>query len=363
MTLSPSPHLLVLLAQHLPLDAPSPQEEQVHGKDEGLTPWTSSSHLRLANRLMDKLASTHGMKEDMDEEGLDKVTLLLVKEDRRLLTRSLQLLQGELQEVVQHPPAPHCLAWITSKLPHPHLGKAAPALIPHVLRCLDSWLTRPRVLGAKAALHLASTCPPAELAWYGRTELLQAALLPLLSQDMSCLKTASSPLLVLTSHLQSSAKGVPASPGPADHLLARIIELVELNTGGQDRGALLCNLLVSTARLLDAGVARWVTNLSALVAANPSSSQLLEFVPYLCQTCPEAMAREMGTLLPALLKQAYSISWKNSTSNETISPLHSAISALAATDLGQSKLLCHGLKEVKVNPAFDALVNQLEMCT
>ena len=83
---------------------------------------------------MDKLASTHGMKEDMDEEGLDKVTLLLVKEDRRLLTRSLQLLQGELQEVVQHPPAPHCLAWITSKLPHPHLGKAAPALIPHVLR-------------------------------------------------------------------------------------------------------------------------------------------------------------------------------------------------------------------------------------
>ena len=35
------------------------------------------------------------------------------------------------------------------------------------------------------------------------------------------LQAASSPLLVLTSHLHSSAKGVPALPGPADHLLAR----------------------------------------------------------------------------------------------------------------------------------------------
>jgi len=283
VTLSPSPHLLILLAQHLPLDT-CREEEQIDFKDEELfNPWTTSSHQILASQLLDRLASTHGTMDDKDQEDFDKVTLLLIKEDRRLLTRSLQLLQGELQEVVHHPPAPHCLAWITGKLPHPHLGKAAPGLIPHVLRCLDCWLTRPRVLGARAALHLASTCPPAELAWYGRTELLHAALLPLLSQDLHCLKAASPPLLVLTSHLQSSAKGVPALPGPADHLLARMIELVELNTGGQDRGDLLCNLLVSTAHLLGAGVARWVTSLSSLVVANPSSSHLLALVPHLCQ--------------------------------------------------------------------------------
>ena len=145
-----------------------------------------------------------------------------------------------------------------------------------------------------------------------------------------------------------------------------MIELVELNTGGQDRGDLLCNLLESAARLLGAGVARWVTSLSSLVASNPSSTRLLDLVPHLCQTCPEAMARELGTLLPALLKQAYSLSWKDSSaisSKSECSPLYSALSALVATDSAEAILLCHGLKEVKVNPAFDALIIQLEMCT
>ena len=145
-----------------------------------------------------------------------------------------------------------------------------------------------------------------------------------------------------------------------------MIELVELNTGGQDRGELLCNLLVSAARLLGAGVARWVTSLSSLVASNPSSTCLLDLVPHLCQSCPEAMARELETLLPALLKQAYSLSWKDSSaisSKSEGSPLYSALSALVATDSDQAILLCHGLKEVKLNPAFDALILQLEMCT
>ena len=99
MTLSPSPHLLILLAQHLPLDT-CREEEQIDFKDEELfNPWTTSSHQILASRLLDRLASTHGTMDDKDQEDFDKVTLLLIKEDRRLLTRSLQLLQGELQEV------------------------------------------------------------------------------------------------------------------------------------------------------------------------------------------------------------------------------------------------------------------------
>ena len=98
VTLSPSPHLLILLAQHLPLD--TGREEQTGDKDEELlTPWTSSSHNIMASRLLDRLSSTHGTMDGTDQEDVDNVTLLLIKEDRRLLTRSLQLLQGELQEV------------------------------------------------------------------------------------------------------------------------------------------------------------------------------------------------------------------------------------------------------------------------
>ena len=96
VTLSPSPHLLILLAQHLPLDTCKDEEEK---DEELLTPWTSTSHHKMASQLLDRLASTHGTEDSTDEEDVDKVTLLLVKEDRRLLTRSLQLLQGELQEV------------------------------------------------------------------------------------------------------------------------------------------------------------------------------------------------------------------------------------------------------------------------
>ena len=366
VTLVLSPHLLVLLAQHLPLD-PLIEDESAKSQDE-LTPWTSNRHHTMAQQILGRLVSSHAVAEEADQEGMNKVTLLLIKEDRRLLTRSLQLLQSELQEVINHPPAPHCLAWITSKLPHPHLGKATPALIPHVLRCLDCWLTRPRVLGARIANHLATTCPPAELAWYGRTELLHAALLPLLSQDLSCLKDASPPLLELTSHLQNSAKGVPSLPGPADHLLARVIELIELNTEGKERRDLLCNLLVSVSDLLGIGVARWVTSLSSLMAAHSSSTHLIDHIPLLCKTCPEAMAREMKTLLPALIKHAYHLSWEDPTEPGNISEfknsnLHTALCALAATDLDQAKDLCHGLRAVPVNPTFDALVSKLEMCT
>ena len=97
VTLSPSPHLLILLAQHIHLDTCKEEEEQ---DEEPLTPWTSTSHHKIASQLLDRLASTHhGMMDGTDEEDVDKVTLLLIKEDRRLLTRSLQLLQGELQEV------------------------------------------------------------------------------------------------------------------------------------------------------------------------------------------------------------------------------------------------------------------------
>ena len=95
VTLSPSPHLLIFLAQHLPLDT-CKEEETV---EELLTPWSSISHHIMASKLLDRLASTQCMVDDTDQEDVDKVTLLLIKEDRRLLTRSLQLLQGELQEV------------------------------------------------------------------------------------------------------------------------------------------------------------------------------------------------------------------------------------------------------------------------
>ena len=72
------------------------EEETV---EELLTPWSSTSHHIMASKLLDRLASTQCMVDDTDQEDVDKVTLLLIKEDRRLLTRSLQLLQGELQEV------------------------------------------------------------------------------------------------------------------------------------------------------------------------------------------------------------------------------------------------------------------------
>jgi len=354
----PSPLLLLLLAQHSEVQGCRGEEEQEEEQSstEDLTPWSSSKHKALAAEVLEKMVEevVGGVEEvEQERKGLTKI---LVKDDKKLLKSVLKLLEPQLKEVNLHPPAPHCLAWLTTLLPHPHLGQAAPLLLPGVTRCLDSWLPSPRVLGARCALHLASTCPPTELAWFGRSELLHAALLPLLSQELPSLLAAVPPLLLLTQHLHQGARGVPCLPGPADALLDRVAGHLEMagrgRVGEEHHLALLLN---STCHLLGVGVVRWLPRLSSLLSTS-TSSPLLLLLPHLSTTCPEALAREQRTLLPALIRQAYTATRGGAPPPP---PLATALAALVSVDLDQARKLCRGMEEVRVNQEFDGLIRAL----
>lgn len=338
--LLPSTHLLLLLSQHSTLQTPSSSFSS--------TPWSSHEHQALALRLQEKLLLVSGLNEG-------GVGGLLTREDRKLFNQCLQILQPQLENLAQHPSSPHTLAWLVTRLSHPDLGQATPLFLPHTLRCLDSWLVPCRVLGCTIVDHLISQCPAAELAWYGRAELLHSALLPLLSQDSTCLAAASPSLLHLTEQLHKAKKDVPALPGPADTLLDRVTGLLQLETRCPLRRSLLVSLLQGLLSLLAQGAVRWVPRLAGLVAGDPRE-EVLQLVPSLCGLCPEAMALELATLLPSLLRRAHSLSYSPTPPS---SSLTSALTALVSTSPAQAALLCDGLQDLKVNPVFDSLVLEL----
>ena len=173
----------------------------------------------------------------------------------------------------------------------------------------------------------------------------------------------------------------PALPGPGDKLLDRVVELLELEsrfivltlsvpvlscgptltpaTRCSERQSLLSLLLLDLVDLIGPGVARWVPRLARLLASCPYPDLLL-LLPPLAHFCPAPLARELPTLLPALLGRLHAISQEKV---KELAPMASALSCLVTTDLEQARLLCAGLGEVRVNPAFDEVVRQLELCT
>jgi len=347
----PGPHLLLLLSQHSILETKAGIPSS--------TPWSTDRHQALAIKLKERLGENVEEREedDCEEEG---IVTLLVSKDRRLFAQILVVLQPELSDLTSHPSAPHSLAWLVTRLPHPHLGRATPLLLPHTLKCLDSWLTPPRLMGCHIVTHMVQTSPPSELAWYGRAELLHSALTPLLSQDISSLLAVKGPLHQLTHLLHTAAPGPPSLPGPADTMLDRLAGLLELDTRGGERREVLAGMLGDTVALLGPGVVRWVPRIAAIVAASPSSPGILGILTSLCEVCPEAAARELPCLLPSLLRQAHSISWTSPTPD--LSLLLAALTSVVETDSTQTKLLCHGLYTVTVNPTFDAIVQKLQLC-
>merc|ERR1712226_1457741 len=104
--------------------------------------------------------------------------------------------------------------------------------------------------------------------------------------------------------------------------------------------------------------------LAGLVSAWPSSEELLTMLCSLCTAYPEAVSRECPTLLPALLQQAHSLSWSphRLSSLASLTSLTPALTALVSADPAQARLLCHGIETVTVNPTFDGLVRDLQLC-
>ena len=107
---------------------------------------------------------------------------------------------------------------------------------------------------------------------------------------------------------------------------------------------------------------RSVRTIISLLAFSPPLS-VFWIVFSISRMCPQCVAREVGDLLPALVKFVYQLSWREQqghNSGASVSLASVCILELATCDPEAARLLCHDLENLPpVNPTFDTLVTEI----
>ena len=331
------PSLLLLCSQHS------------HIQDVEVPPWSSAEHQLQASLLLSKLESI-----------FKPIKTLLADQDRRLVSQLLSLLQPSLEEFLSQPAAVYSLTWLTSQLLHPHLGQVVPQLLPHALNWIDCWIPYYKVFGCHVVGHIISTCPPSELVWFGRADLLADALGKLLHHaDITVTDACKEPLINVYKIKHADTK--PDKPGPADLLMKDLINCLEL-TSDNDKKAVYSKMIQKTVDMLGVGVARWVTRLASLTVSQLDFSppdSILSLLTQLCSLCPECVGREVPTLLPALVKFIYRTSYSDKESGRTVCDnIGVCLTQVSSCDPATARLLCHNLERVSVNKYFDSVIHR-----
>merc|ERR1719430_2981745 len=144
-------------------------------------------------------------------------------------------------------------------------------------------------------------------------------------------------------------------------MLDKLVRTLEMETKDDKKKQILVSMLSDTVTVLGTGVLRWIPRLVSLVAAYPSLSELMTLLCNLCRNYPEAVSRESSTILPALIRYAYHLSWTDPPQH--FSSVTTALTSLVSTNPDKAKSLCHGMEALTVNPTFDALVRELQLCS
>ena len=143
-------------------------------------------------------------------------------------------------------------------------------------------------------------------------------------------------------------------------------ELVTRLELASDTGEVVAAIMEQLLPILSLGVARWVSRLSrtfiSLLAFSPPVS-VFRMLSSITRMCPECVAREVGDLLPALVKFVYQLSWREQqdhNSGAAVSLASICILELATCDQECARLLCHDLENLPpVNKTFDTVVIEL----
>lgn len=296
------------------------------------------------------------------ESRTGKTLTELLTENECGLFKSLMVeLQPSLEKFSSHPASVASLAWLVTRVPHPHLSELVPRLLPHLLNITDSWMPHYKVAGARMMGHVIKTSPSSELLFYGRAELLGESLARLMGHtDTGVVEAASEPLLALTSIRHEATR--PSEPGPGDHLMQELVTKLEL-ASDRARREVLAAMLEQLVPILGLGVARWVSSLArtfvSLLAFSPPLS-VFRMLSSITRMCPECVAREVGDLMPALVKFVYQVSWREENSGAAVSLASVCILELATCDPEAVRMLCHDLETLPpVNPTFDTLVTEI----
>jgi len=301
----------------------------------------------------------------LESQAGKTLTELLTESECALFKSLMSELQPRLEKFSCHPASVASLAWLVSKVPHPPLSELVPRLLPHLLNITDSWMPHYKVAGARMMGHVIKTSPASELQFYGRAELLEESLARLLGHtDSEVVEAAGEPLLALTSIRHEASR--PSEPGPGDQLMQELVTRLELASDKVTR-EVVAAIMEQLLPILGLGVARWVSRLSrtflSLLAFSPPVS-VFRMLSSITKMCPECVARELGDLLPALVKFVYQMSWRQESQGQTteaaVSLASICILELATCDPEAARLLCHDLENLpSVNKTFDTVITEL----
>ena len=317
--------------------------------------WSSEEHREISDQLISVI-----------ETRFSPLSRLLTETEARMFRSLLSQLQPSLVQFSRQPGSVASLVWLAHQLLQPgDLDPLVPLLLPHLLHWLDCWLPPTKVSGCHLAAHIALHSSPSQLMFYGRAEVVAEPLTRLLagSTEVVVLRAAVRPLLALTTVRQGET--CPATPGPADSLLAAVISSLELSSD-QERREIFCGLARDLLAVLGPGAARWVSALSSLVISMLASflpappASAFSILSWLAGQCPDCVGRETTGLVPAMVRYLYRASWSEETESShsgaaRLADVRRCLETLATCDSETSARLCRGLANTSVNKTFDRL--------
>ena len=320
-------------------------------------PWSSEEHREISAQLISLI-----------EARFSPLAGLLTEADCRLFRSLLTHLQPSLVQFSREPGSVTSLVWLTHHLTQPtSLDPLVPLLLPHLLHWLDSWLPPYKVSGCLLARHIALHSSPSQLMFYGRAEVMAEPLTRLLAPttDLTVLRAAVKPLLVLTEVRAGGSQRCPATPGQADNLMAAVISSLELSSEGERR-EVYCQLAGDLLSLLGPGAARWVSSLTSIIISMldcflpPPPPSAFSLLSSLASQCPDCVGRETAPLLTALFRYLYRLSWsEEAESGARLSAVRESLQHVATCDPLTTTRLCRGLESTSVNNTFDNLTREV----
>ena len=338
------PSVLLLCSQHCS-SSPTPS------LPESQCCWSSPEHRDQADNLLRAVTDHHKAT----------VSQVLSQDDFMLFKKIMKELQPKLEKFISNPVSVCSLVWLAGHLTDHGVDGLVPQLLPHALHLTDCWLPYYKLWGCHLIDILVRGSSGKELVFYGRAELLSDTLYRMLSHnDTGVVLAAGHPLVTLT-RLRHRGTG-QAEVGPGDTLVSELVTSLDISSE-QERRRVYCDMLLDSVTMLGEGVARWVSRvceamLSCLDNVSPPVS-VFSVLTHMVTMVPECMSREMATLLPALIKFIYTVSWLDNVDPALVSLASDTAQQLATCDPTLASSLCHGLPSLSVNKTFDTAVNNI----
>ncbi|XP_023328050.1 uncharacterized protein LOC111701121 isoform X2 [Eurytemora carolleeae] len=259
--------------------------------------WSSFSHHEQVSRIKLEL-----------ETNLQKKFSTILEEN---LSEIFQILSPRLETWTFNPAACHSACVVFSGLDGKLGGEHFTKIFPYLLRWLDSWMVWPRLMGVHFCKYILTGIPSSYLTKYGRDNVLYDALLPsLYTKDIEVLESSVHPLIYLLKLCSKDSILYPAKISKVDLLVEKTIACLDMESNMKKK-LVLSKLLQGTWDLLGPAELRWVSRLSGLIQSEiqvlgQHCLVLLNIWQGIIVRHPDAAARECRTLLPGLVKIAWS---------------------------------------------------------